>query len=93
MGPGRVERRAFAYIRPGTWTLIPKFDIAQGRVVAASLGPTRPEAACVTHTVRTIASDPKATRWHSFTDNWNIPQSESSVCLVAEHDGLQDDLG
>jgi hypothetical protein len=68
MGPGRVERRAFAYIRYGTLTLIVNFDVAQGRVVASSLRPTRPEADFVTHIVRTIASEPEATRWHFVID-------------------------
>ncbi len=93
MGPGRVERREFASIRHGTLTLIANFDVAQGRVVASSLGPTRTEADFVTHIVRTVASDPEATRWHFVTDNWNIHQSESLLRLVTEHDGLQDDLG
>jgi len=43
MGPGRVERREFEYIRHGTLTLIANFDVAQGHVVASSLGPTRTE--------------------------------------------------
>jgi putative transposase len=47
----------------------------------------------VAHIARTIASDPEATRWHFVSDNLNIHQSESLVRLVAEHDGLQDDLG
>src|SRR5690349_24453068 len=36
MGPGRVERREFEYIRRGTVTLIANFDVAQGTVVAPS---------------------------------------------------------
>ena len=43
MGPGRAERREFEYIRRGTVTLIANFDVAQGTVVAPSLGPTRTE--------------------------------------------------
>jgi transposase len=93
MGPGRVERREFEYIRHGTLTLIANFDVAQGHVVAPSIGPTRTEEDFVAHIARTVASDPKATRWHFVTDNLNIHQSESLVRWVAEHDGLQDDLG
>jgi len=47
MGPGRVERREFEYIRHGTLTLIANFAVAQGLVVAPSLGPTRTEEDCV----------------------------------------------
>jgi len=39
--PGQEERRECEYIRRGTVTLIANFDVAQGRVVAPSLGPTR----------------------------------------------------
>lgn len=93
MGPGRVERREFEYIRHGTLTLIANFDVAQGQVVAPSLGPTRTEEDFVAHITRTVASDPKATRWHFVMDNLNIHQSASLVRLVAKYDDLQDDLG
>ena len=93
MGPGRVERCEFEYIRRGTLTLIANFDVAQGTVVAPSCGPTRTEEDFVAHIRRTVASDPTPTRWHFVTDNLNIHQSESLVRLVAEHDGIKDDLG
>jgi hypothetical protein len=93
MGPGRAERREFEYIRHGTLTLIANFDVAQGHIVASSLGPTRTEEDFATHIARTIVSDPEATRWHFVTDNLNIHQSESLVRLVAKHDGIEDALG
>src|SRR5215471_11954520 len=91
--PGQAERREFEYIRRGTVTLIAHFDVAQGIVVAPSLGPTRTEEDCVAHILRTVASDAAVTRWHFVTDNLNIHQSASLVRLVAEHDGIIDDLG
>jgi DDE superfamily endonuclease len=93
MGPGRVERREFEYIRRGTLTLIANFDVAQGHVIAPSMGPTRTEEDFMTHLARTVASDPEATRWHFVTDNRNIHQSESLVRFVAKHDGITADLG
>jgi hypothetical protein len=93
MGPGRVERREFEYLRHGTLTLIANFDVAQGHVVASWLGPTRTEEDFVNHIARTVASDPEATRWHFVLDNLNIHQSEGLVRLVAEHDGIADDVG
>ena len=93
MGPGRVERREFEYIRRGTLTLIANFDVAQGTIVVPSRGPTRTEEDFFDHITRTVASDPEATRWHFVTDNLNIHQSESLVRFVAEHDGIEDDLG
>jgi len=93
LGPGRMERREFEYIRQGTLMFIANFDVAQGHVVASSLGPTRTEKDFVTHIARTVASDPEAMRWHFVTDNLNMHQSESLVRWVAEYDGIEDDLG
>ncbi len=93
MGPGRVERREFEYHRHGTLTLIANFDVAQGKIVAPSLGPTRTEEDFVAHIQHTVASDPEATKWHFVADNLNTHQSESLVRFVAEHDGIEDDLG
>src|SRR5262245_6450277 len=93
MEPGQAERREFEYIRHGTVTLIANFDVAQGIVVTPSLGPTRTEEDFVNHIARTVASDPAAARWHFVVDNLNIHQSASLVCWVAEHDGIEEDLG
>jgi transposase len=93
MGPGRVERREFEYKRHGTVTLIANFDVAQGKVIAPSMGPTRNEEDFVTHIKQTVACAPEATRWHFVTDNLNTHQSESLVRFVAAHDGIEEDLG
>jgi hypothetical protein len=93
MGPGRLERREVEYIRRGTVTLIANVDVAQGTVVAPSLGPTRTEEDFVAPIRRTVASDPTTTRWHFVTDNLNMQPAESLVRLVAEHDDIKDDLG
>jgi transposase len=93
MEPGQEERREFEYLRRGTVTLIANFDIAQGTVVAPSLGPTRTEEDFVTHITHTVASDDEAIRWHVVLDNLNIHQSEGLVRFVAKHDGLEEDLG
>jgi transposase len=91
--PGQEERREFEYIRRGTLTLIANFDVAQGMVVAPSLGPTRTEEDFVTHITRTVTGDDEATRWHFVLDNLNIHKSTSLVRFVAKHDGLEEDLG
>ena len=93
MGPGRVERREFADMRHGTLTLIANFDVAQGHVVAPSLGPTRTEEDCVAHIASTVASEPQATRWHFVTDHLTMHQSDSLGRFVAKHDGIMVDLG
>ena len=43
MRPGKVERQEFEYIRHGTLSLIANWEIAQGRVISPSIGPTRTE--------------------------------------------------
>jgi hypothetical protein len=93
MGPGRAERCEFAYIRRGTLTVIANFDVAQGTVVAPSLGPTRTEEDCVAHIIRTVASEAEAARGHFVVDNLTMHQSACLVRFVAEHDGLEEDLG
>src|SRR5688572_9889985 len=93
MGPGRVERREFEYKRHGTVTLIANFDVAQGKVIAPSMGPSRNEADFVTHIKQTVAYAPEPTRWHFVTANLNIPRTERLVRFVAAHDGREADLG
>jgi hypothetical protein len=93
MEPGQAERRECEYIRRGTVTLLANFDIAQGTVVAPSLGPTRTEEDCVTHITHTVASDDEAIRWPCVLDHLTIHQSEGLVRFVAKHDGLEEDLG
>jgi hypothetical protein len=92
MRPGRPERREFEYIRHGTLSLIANFEVATGRMVMPSLGPTRTEADFAAHIERTIATDLDAV-WVFVTDQLNTHQSESLVRLVAQHCAISDDLG
>lgn len=90
--PGLVERREFEYVRHGTLTLIANFEVALGQVISPSLGPTRTEEDFAAHIERTIALDPNA-EWIFVADQLNTHQSESLVCLVARHCGIEKDLG
>ena len=92
MQPGRPERREFEYIRHGTLSLIANFNVATGQVLAPSLGPTRTEEDFAAHIRRTVATDAGAS-WLFLTDQLNTHQSAALVRLVAEHDGLTEDLG
>jgi hypothetical protein len=74
-------------------TLIAHVDVAQGTVVAPSMGPTRTAEDFVNPIARTIASAPEGTRWHFVADNLNMHQSEGLVRLVAEHEEIPTDLG
>jgi len=91
--PGTIERREVAYIRHGTITFILNRDVATGRVIAPSYGPTRTEEDFVAHLKATVATDPQATRWHFVVDNLNTPQSAAAVRYAAAVAGLAADLG
>lgn len=93
MGPGRVERREFEYIRHGTQTLTANWDVAQGGVVAPTIANTRTEADFVAHIQQSVETDPHTVRWHFVADNLNVHQSESLVRFVADFSGLELDLG
>jgi transposase len=90
--PGQVERREFEYIRHGTLSLISNFAVATGQVLAPSIGPTRTEDDFARHIAQTIDTDPEAC-WLFLVDQLNIHQSEALVRLVAEREGITDDLG
>ena len=92
MIPGQIERREFEYIRHGTQTLIANFEVALGRMVAPSVGPTRTEADFAAHIERTVATDPQA-EWIFVVDQLNTHKSESLVRLVARRCDVDGDLG
>ncbi|MGH9157379.1 MAG: transposase [Acidimicrobiales bacterium] len=93
LGPGKVERREFEYLRHGTRAFILSRDVVSGQVVAPSVGPTRTEADFLAHLQGVVATDPAASRWHVVTDNLNTHQSASLVAWVADVSGLTDALG
>jgi transposase len=93
MGPGRVERREFEYIRHGTQTLIANWDVAAGGILAPTIGQTRKEPDFVAHIAQTVATDPEALRWHFVLDNLDTHKSESLVRFVAQYCGIEQDLG
>lgn len=93
MRPGKIRRREFEYTRHGTQTLIASFNVATGQLMHASVGQTRTEVDYLAHVQQTLASDPKAKKWHLIMDCLNIHQSESLVRYVAQVEGLEVDLG
>ena len=92
MGPGRVERREYEYIRHGTQCLIAAFDIATGKV-SGTIGARRTEQDFAAFLETLIASEPAETNWEIVADNLNTHLSESIVRLVAKHGGIDQDLG
>ena len=89
MRPGLVERREFEYIRHGTQCLFANFEVATGRVLAPSMGPTRKEDDFAAHIAQTIDTDPEV-GWIFVVDQLN---THRSAALVAERCGITADLG
>jgi transposase len=92
MRPGLVERREFEYIRHGTRCLIVNFEVATGRIVTPTVGPTRTEADFVAHIAQTVATDPTG-KWVFIVDQLNTHQSETLVRWVAAQCNIQMELG
>ncbi len=92
MKPGKVERCEFEYRRHGTQTLIAGFDVTIGKVTGV-IGDTRTEQDFARFLDTLLSSAAANTRWDIVCDNLNIHLSESVVRLVAQHCGLDGDLG
>jgi hypothetical protein len=88
MRPGLIESQAFASIRPGPAACIVNRDGVTGRLVAPSVGATRPAADFLAHVQRTVASAPTVPRGHFVVDNLAIHQSASLGRWVAAVSGL-----
>ena len=92
MRPGLVERREFEYIRHGTQCLIVNFEVATGRIIVPTVGPTRTEPDFAAHIAQTVATDPTG-KWMFIVDQLNTHQSETLVRWVATTCGIEMDLG
>jgi transposase len=90
--PGKTERIEFEYRRHGTTCLIANFEVATGKAVLPTIGPTRTEEDFAAHIGRTIDTDPEAV-WVFVLDQLNTHKSEALVRLVAERCGIEDGLG
>ncbi len=91
-GVGQEERQEFEYIRHGTLSLIANWDIAQGKVICPSLGPTRTESDFAHHIARTIQTAPNDA-WIFIVDQLSTHQSVSLVRLVTACCQLDEELG
>ena len=90
--PGLVERVEFEYIRHGTLCLMANFNVATGKIISPSIGPSRSEADFAAHIDRTIETDPDA-GWIFVADQLDTHVSAMLVELIARRCGIQEDLG
>jgi DDE superfamily endonuclease len=93
LAPHKVERREFEYVRHGTRSFILSRDVATGKLLASSSGPSRTEADFLAHLQAVVATNLKASRWHIVCDQLNTHQSEALVCWLAQLSGIDIDLG
>jgi hypothetical protein len=91
--PGRPRLIEYEYVRHGTLSFIVSFNVALGRVVFVTSGPTRKEDDYVAHMAQMVQAHPQVKRWHIVTDNLNTHCSASLVRLVAAESDLDIDLG
>lgn len=89
---GSVEKIEHEYKRNGTITLMAAFDVATGKIIESSMGPTRNETDFVNHIRNTISTDPKS-NWIFIMDNLNTHMSEELTIEIAKLIGFKDDLG
>ena len=90
--PGLVERIEFEYRRHGTLCLIANFNVATGKLISPSIGPTRCEDDFTAHIEATVDTDPQA-GWIFVADQLNTHYSATLVQLIAKRCGIEDDLG
>jgi transposase len=93
LAPGKIQRREFEYIRHGTQSLTVNLDVVTGHIILPTCGDTRTEKDFADHIKQTIEADPKATKTHIVVDGLNTHKSETLVKLIAEHEGMEIDLG
>jgi hypothetical protein len=76
-----IERREHNYHRHGTWCLIANFEVATGKIVTPTIGPTRTEQDFLEHIQKTVAQDADG-EWVFIVDQLNTHMSESLVLWV-----------
>ena len=91
MRAGLIERQEQEYKRHGTRCLIANFEVATGKIIAPSIGPTRTNKDFAYHIEKTIATDPEG-EWIFVVDQLNIHQSEVLVKLVAKECSIEMEL-
>ncbi len=92
MSPGKPLAREFEYKRHGTQTLIAAINVATGNVHGVC-GDTRTEEDFAKFIEYMIESNSGYRTYHFVLDQLNTHKSEALVRLVAEHGGIDEDLG
>lgn len=92
IGPNKPRAREFEYKRHGTQTLIAGINVVTGKVQGVC-GETRTEGDFVHFIRQMIEQNPGYSTYHFVCDQLNTHKSESLVRFVANHCGIDTDLG
>lgn len=92
MSAGKVIAREFEYKRNGTQTLIAGMNIETGQITA-DCGDTRKEKDFASFIKKLIEKNKDKKICHIVLDQLNTHKSETLVRLIAEHCGIDEDLG
>jgi len=91
--PGEHHQRVeYNYDRHGTLCLIADFEVATGKILAPTIGPTRTEEDYLNHIAKTVETDPDAP-WIFIVDQLNTHKSASLVEFVAQKCKIDIELG
>lgn len=88
----QARRIEHEYKRHGTLCLLAAWIVAEGKAFGWC-NPTRKEADFVSFIKALLEARPGYRKYHIVLDNLNTHLSESLVCLVAELNGFEGDLG
>lgn len=89
MQPGQPERIEVEYERHGTLCLIGSWDVVLGKMVSATVQPTRTEEDFAWHIHHTVRTDGQA-GWIFVVDNLNTHCSATLVHYVARLEGIDE---
>lgn len=92
LSEGKVIAREFEYKRNGTQTLIAGMNIETGQIIA-DCGDTRKEKDFASFIKKLIETNEDKKICHIVLDQLNTHKSETLVRLIAEHCGIDEELG
>jgi len=87
-----IARREYEYIRHGTLGLFGNLHVATGKILCPMIRETRTEEDFLENIDSLVCTDPEA-KWLFVTDNLNTHASESLVRYIADHCGIETELG
>lgn len=89
---GEIEKIEFEYIRHGTLSLTPSFNVVTGKIISYKISETRGEIDFLDHIKQTVALSAES-KWIFVADQLNVHKSASLVEYIAKSCGIEEPLG